>query len=169
MKVVVCDASPLVFFASLDRLSLIPSVLGGDVFVLKCIVEEVLSDGAGPQERARLDEFLDRVRIVDFEDTRPPSRSLSRSDQSVLAWAIANRADWLVADERMLRRIAAAEGIRVVGFLGLLVAAAQRGILSETQARLAIDDAISRHGCRISIGLYQRLLAELGSGARAES
>ena len=61
-----------------------------------------------------------------------------------------------------LRRIAVAERIRVVGFLGLLIAAAQRGILSQSQARLAIDDAISKHGCRISIGLYQRLLSELG-------
>ena len=113
MKVVVCDASPLVFLAKLDRLSLIPSVLGGSVFVLKCIADEVLSDSAGPQERARLDEFLERVQIVDFEVSRPPSRSLSRSDQAVLVWAIDNRADWLVADERMLRRIAVAEGIRV--------------------------------------------------------
>jgi predicted nucleic acid-binding protein len=49
----------------------------------------------------------------------------------------------------------------VVGFLGLLIAAAQRGILSRPRARLAIDDAVSKHGCRISVDLYQRLLAEL--------
>ena len=169
MTVVVCDASPLVFLAKLDRLSLISAVLGGDVFVLQCIVDEVVSEGAGHQERARLDEFLEQVRIVDFEASRPASRSLSRSDQSVLVWAVENRADWLVADERMLRRIAVAERIRVVGFLGLLVAAAQRGILSRSQTRRAIDDAISKHGCRISIDLYQRLLAELGYGAGAES
>jgi predicted nucleic acid-binding protein len=168
MTVVVCDASPLVFLAKLDRLSLISAVLGGDVVVLQCIVDEVLSEGAGPQEKARLEEFLEQVRIVDFEASRPPSRSLSRSDQSVLAWAVENRADWLVSDERMLRRIAVAERIKVVGFLGLLIAAAQRGILSRSQTRRAIDDAVSKHGCRISIDLYQRLLAELGYGAGAE-
>lgn len=169
MKIVVCDASPLVFLAKLDRLSLISSILGGNVFVPKCIVDEVLSESAGPQERARLNEFLEQVQIVKSEVSRPPSRSLSRSDQSVLVWAIENHADWLVADERMLRRIAGAEGIRVVGFLGLLIAAARRGILSQSQARLAIDDCISKHGCRISIDLYQRLLVELGYGAGAES
>lgn len=164
MKVVVCDASPLVFLAKIDRLPLISSVLGGRVFVLKCIADEVVSDSAGPQERARLDEFLDQVQVVDFKASRPPSRSLSHSDQSVLVWAIENRADWLVADERMLRRIAVAEGIRVVGFLGLLVAAAQRGIVTRPQARRAIDTAVSEHGCRISIDLYQRLMTELGRG-----
>jgi predicted nucleic acid-binding protein len=169
MTVVICDASPLVFLAKLDRLSLISAVLGGDIFVLRCIVDEVLPEGAGPQERARLEEFFEQVQIVDFEAARPPSRSLSRSDQSVLVWAIEHRADWLVADERMLRRIAVAEKIRVVGFLGLVIAAAQRGILSQAQARPAIADAVSKHGCRISIDLYQRLLAELGYGLGAES
>jgi predicted nucleic acid-binding protein len=169
MKVVVCDASPLIFLAKLDRLSLISAVLGGNTFVLKCIVDEVLSESAGPHERVRLSEFLEQAQIVDFEDSRAPSRSLSRSDQSVLVWAIENRADWLVADERMLRRIAVAEGIRVVGFFGLLIGAVQRGILSRSQARLAIDEAISKHGCRISIDLYRRLLAELGYGSRLGS
>ncbi len=169
MTGVVCDASPLVFLAKLDRLPLISAVLGGDVFVLRCIVDEVASEGAGPRERERLDEFLERVQIVDFDSSPPPSRSLSRCDQSVLLWAVENRADWLVADERMLRRIAVAERIRVVGFLGLLIAAAQRGILSRSEARLAIDDAVSTHGCRISIDLYRRLLAELASGPGADS
>lgn len=165
MTVVVCDASPLVFLAKLDRLPLISAVLGGDILVLRCVVDEVLSDSAGPQERVRLDRSLEQARIVDFEAARPPSRSLSRTDRSVLIWAVEHRADWLVADDRLLRRIAAAEGIRVVGFLGLLVAAVQRGALSRSQARLAVDDAISKHGCRISIELYQRLLAEL-AGSR---
>lgn len=169
MTVVVCDASPLVFLAKLDRLSLISAVLGGDVFVLRCIVDEVASEGVGPRERARLNEFLEQVQIVDFEAPPPPTRSLSRCDQSVLLWAIESRADWLVADERMLRRIAAAAGIRVVGFLGLLIAAAQSGILSRSEARLAIDDAVSTHGCRISIDLYRRLLVEVGSGPEAGS
>lgn len=161
MRTVVCDASPLIFLAKLDRLALISATLGEDVVVLQCIVDEVVSDSAGPQERARLIELLEQVEIVDFEASWAPSRSLSRSDQSVLAWTVENRADWLVTDERMLRRIAVAEGVRVVGFLGLLIVAAQRGSLSRSEARLAIDDAVSQHGCRISIELYRRLLAEL--------
>jgi hypothetical protein len=161
MNTVVCDASPLIFLAKLGRLPLISATLGGSVVVPQCIVDEVLSDSAGPQERARLIELLEHVQVVDFEASWAPSRSLSRSDQSVLAWAVENGADWLVTDERLLRRIAIAEGVRVVGFLGLLIVAAQRGSLSRSAARLAIDDAVSKHGCRISIDLYRRLLVEL--------
>ena len=161
MRVVICDASPLIFLAKLDRLELIAAVLEGEVFVLKCVVEEVATENTDPVERARLNAFFDSVEVVDFTASEYPSTSLSRSDRSTLQWAIENRADWLLADERLLRRIAAAEGISVVGFLGILVESARKGLLSAANARCAIDESVSRHGCRISVALYQRIRSEL--------
>ena len=100
---------------------------------LKCVVDEASSENATPQESARLEAFLDRAEIIDFETSKLPSASLSRSDQSTLTWAIDNHTDWLVADERLLRRIAIDEGLSVVGFLGILVEAARKGLLSTSE------------------------------------
>jgi predicted nucleic acid-binding protein len=161
MKLIVCDASPLIFLAKLDRLNLIGEVLGHEVFVLQCVVEEVTSAKAGPLESERLRAFFDGVEVVDFEASAYASKALSQADQSTLTWAMENRADWLLADERLLRRIAMEKGMRVVGFLGLLLEAGRRGILTAGEVKAAIDDAVSKHGCRISIALYQRLLLEL--------
>ena len=161
MKVIVCDASPLIFLAKLNRLNLIPDVLQGRVSVLKCVVREVSSDNAGVTETTRMSAFLDSVEIIDFQAPEGSSKALSPSDQSTLTWAIEHRADWLVADERLLRRVAREEDISTVGFLGILVEAARQGILSATEAREAIDESISRHGCRIAVALYQRILSEL--------
>jgi hypothetical protein len=41
MMTVVCDASPLIFLAKLDRLGLICGLLGKDAVVLQCVVDEV--------------------------------------------------------------------------------------------------------------------------------
>lgn len=165
MKSIVCDASPLIFLAKLDRLSVIPAVLEGDVFVLQCVVEEVLAEHAGPVERCRLEAFFshERVQTIEFDDDQlqPASVTLSRSDQLTLAWAKENRADWLVADERLLRKIAINQGISVIGFLGILIQSAKRGILLPVEVRDAIREAVSRHQCRISVALYQRLIDEL--------
>ncbi len=161
MKLIICDASPLIFLAKLDRLNLISKVLGGEVFVLQCIVEEVTSAKAGPLESERLRAFFGGVEVVDFEASEYASTALSHADQSTLTWAIENRADWLLADERLLRRIAMEKGMRVVGFLGVLLEAGRRGMLTKAEVKAAIDDAVSKHGCRISITLYQRLLVEL--------
>ena len=161
MRCVLCDASPLIFLAKLNRLSLIEQVLGGQVIVLRCVVEELQSDKASLTEADRLAQFLKGVQIVDYQLDEQPSSALSRSDQSSLRWAVENRIDWLLADERLLRRIALAEGIPVIGFLGLLLGAAKRGIICSSEARIAVDEAISQHGCRISVAVYQRILNEL--------
>lgn len=161
MTTVVCDASPLIFLAKLDLLDLIAELLGERVVVLACVAEELDSRQADPAEAARLSRFLERAEVFAMERPARSSRSLSECDQATLSWAVANGADWLLADERLLRRIAADEGLRVMGFLGLLVAGASRRVLSVAEARAAVDEAISRHGCRISIALYQRVMKAL--------
>jgi predicted nucleic acid-binding protein len=161
MTSILCDASPLIFLAKLDRLDLIPRVLDGDVFILRCVVDEVLSESAGPVETARLKAFFDHCEVIAFDECQFPSASLSRCDCATLNWAINNRVDWLVADDRLLRRIAHAEGLSVVGFLGILVEAAKMGLATAAEAKTAIDQSVSQHGCRISIALYRRIMAEL--------
>jgi hypothetical protein len=74
-----------------------------------------------------------------------------------LTYAVANKAAWLVVDERLLRRIATEEGLKVVGFLGLLIQAAEKGLMTKSQVKSLIDSAISDHGLHISINLYRKL------------
>ncbi len=166
MTSILCDASPLIFLAKLDRLDLIKQVLGGQVFVLQCVVDELQSESASPKEAERLALFFQTVEVLDFEIGNLKSSALSRSDQSTLRWAIENDVDWLLADERLLRRVANEEGIKVVGFLGLFVGAAARKTITTSEARDAVDDAISQHGCRISVAVYQRILEELKESTR---
>ena len=161
MKAVVCDASPLIFLAKLNRLDLISKVLQGELIVLKCVVEEVISENAGVVERERLSDFFKHVEVIDSCPPKLHSVSLSRSDQSTLTWAVKHQAQWLVADERLLRKIAREHGLSTIGFLGLLVEGARKGFLSAGDAKAAIDDSVSQYGCRISVALYQRILSVL--------
>jgi predicted nucleic acid-binding protein len=161
MTTVVCDASPLIFLANLNRLDLVSCVLGGRVFVLQCVADELQTENAGQVERQRLDRFLGTVEIPTFEIEPGPSSALSHSDQSTLRWAIDHDIDYLLADDRLLRRVASAEGLTVIGFIGLLVAAAEREIITASEASDAVEQAIAQHGCRISIALYQRVMKEL--------
>jgi len=161
VSVIICDASPLIFLAKLNLLSLVPQILPGKIHLLQCVADEVLSKNAGPAEVDRLRAFFDECSIVAFETRAPARQALSHCDYSTLKWAQQNDADWLVADERLLRRIAIQEGIAVIGFLGLIVEAARRKLLSSDEAKTAISDAISLHQCRISVALYHRLTFEL--------
>lgn len=167
MSTVVCDASPLIFLAKLGRLNLIRALLGEDVVILRCVVDEVLGpDLIASSERQRLCDFVGGVEVVDFDETTHHSARLSASDASTLTYAVTRRVNWLVADERLLRRIAEHEGIPTMGTLGLLVAASKRGLISPTEALHDLDAAVSRHHLRISAALYRevrgRLTAEAG-------
>ena len=158
---VVCDASPLIFLAKLDRLDLISEVLGSDVVVLDCVRRELLIENIPPIEGERIRRFLDTTRIPAYSAVFSPSFSLSASDQSTLSWAIQNHADWLLADERLFRRIAREQGIPVVGFCGVLIQAVKAGLLGSEEVRADIDTAIAEHHFRISVRLYQGVLREL--------
>lgn len=157
----VCDASPLIFLAKLDRLELIERVSGREAVVLECVKQEVLSDRASPVERERLQNWLSGVRLIDYSGSLFFSHALSRSDQSSLAWAVENQAEWLLADERLLRQFAKEYGVRVIGFCGLLLQAVRLGHLGSEEARQLIDAAVRDHGFRISIELYQEILRQL--------
>jgi predicted nucleic acid-binding protein len=161
---VVCDTGPLIFLAKLNRLDLISALLRSENVVLDCVKHELLSKNVPPVERDRLQGFLRTARTPRFTGTFSPSRFLSRCDQATLSWAVKNHADWLVADERLLRRVAREQGIAVVGFCGLLVGAVKKGILTSKEVRTDIDSAVSQHNFHISIRLYQEILRELGEG-----
>lgn len=167
MKVVVCDASPLIILAKLDRLGLLRTLLAGEdgaIIVLKCVAEEVLSDQAGNLERQRLDEFFNRdAKIEEFDGSDVESKSLSSSDRAVLTYSIRNTIDWLVVDERLLRRIAKENHLRVVGALGILVESSKRGLISLAEARADVRTAVDKHDLRISTKLYQMVMDTLAN------
>lgn len=160
-RVVICDASPLIFLAKLAGLELIARVIPGKLVVLGCVVREVVCERAGPVEADRLRTWLQSVEVIEYEDSLFPSSVLSRSDQSTLAWAVNHGAAWLVADERLLREVARQRGIGVIGFCGILVKAVQRGHLPAREARAMLDAAVDQHGLRISVALYRRIVEAL--------
>jgi len=163
MRTVRCDASPLIFLAKLDRLDLIPDLLGPGVCALRLVIDEVCRADTPPVEFGRLTRFLEKIEVIDFAESGHPSQSLSRSDRATLNWAIRNRPDWLLADERLLRRVAVGEGLAVIGTLGLLFMAGRAGVLTKSELRSGVEDLVGEHGFRISVDLYQRVLRELES------
>ena len=160
--IVVSDASPLIILAKLDRLPLISRLFDAEITVLRCVVNEVLGERAGILERQRLEAFFaSSARIVEFTGSDLASKALSASDQSTLTYCEQTKADWLVADERLIRRIAKGKGIAVIGTLGILLQSVRRNIHSKSEAKQDVQKAVGEHGLRISVALYQRILQEL--------
>ena len=87
---------------------------------------------------------------------------MSEADNEALTLAVRQRADVILCDERAMRLMAKAEGIRPLGTLGILLKAARNGLMAPPEAGKATSRrAGAFHGFRIGIELYGAALAEI--------
>ena len=161
----IADSSPLIFLGKLRRLGLIHRVLRADIIVPSVVRDEVLNPPLDPWESRELELFLGGVRIETVARPRRFALGMSHADNAVLTLALRMKADLLLADERIIRRIAGVEGIRPVGTLGLLLQALRKGLLRGTEVRRLVDELIGAHGFRIGVELYAVTIDEIDRSA----
>lgn len=161
--IVVADASPLIFLAKIRRLPLIHRMFGREVFLPANVRDEILGPAADPGETPELESFLKLCRIETVQRPKQFAASLSRADSAALTLALRRKANFLLCDDRQLRRLAETQGIRPLGTLGILLRAMQRGQQSPQETRAAVDLLIRRHNFRIGVEVYQRVIEEIES------
>lgn len=159
--IVVADASPLIFLAKVRRLPLITRLLGRDIRIPRAVRDEAIRPGSDPAELDALKTFFKICRIETVRRPRPFAAPMSRADNEALTLAVRVQADILLCDERVMRTMGEAEGIRPLGTLGILLRAVRRKIVMPSDARDLVDTLVRSHGLRIGIEVYQAVLAEL--------
>ncbi len=159
--IVVADASPLIFLAKLRHLNLLHELFGDDIRLPRAVRDELLPAGTDPAERTVLEEFLASCRIETVTHPKRFAGAMSRADNQALTLAIRCQADRLLCDESTIRLMAEAEGIRPIGTLGILLLSMQRGSLTPAATRQSVDTLVRDHGFRISVALYQAVLARI--------
>ena len=160
--IVVADASPLIFLAKLKQLKLISTLLGKDVRLPKDVMQEVLHPDCDPAERQELETFLTSCSVEKVSRPRQFAAAMSRADNAALTLALRNKAGILLCDERITRRMAEIERVQTLGTLGVLLRARREGVIPAEEARRLVDQLIRQHNFRISVEVYQAVLAELG-------
>lgn len=158
---IVSNASPLIFLAKGGRLELLPALVGTDMLVPDQVQEEVLASPVTPAERLVLERLIAACRVVTVVPVAEFAGALSVADAAVIGAAVTAGADLVLADDRLLRETAVAEGKQVLGTLGILLKAVERGLLPAAEARTVLEQLVSTHGFRIGVALYARVLTEL--------
>ena len=165
----VFDATPLIYLAKVDRLTLVQHFEESCVIperVYAEVVEDGLEEGYPDARRIERSVDAEMFDVISVEVTPMLSRlktndSLSDADAAVLACADAHDGV-AVMDETYGRDVASAEGITTRGTAYLILKLTKEGAIGADEARTVIDAMID-NGWYCAPDVYSRIIQKLES------
>lgn len=134
-KIVIADAGPLIAFARLHRLGLLPQIFDR-VFVTDVVFAECAGRADFP-ESLLIREAVDRKRLelCAAPDFSAYAQKIDAGEASAIAVAI-DLACGVLMDDKAGRKMAANAGVPVIGTVGVLVLAKRKGIVPLVKPQL---------------------------------
>jgi len=158
-RLIAADAGPLIAFGRIEKLALLPEVLG-EILVPEAVIAACLIDpdkpGASAIERALEKRIL--TRIDDPAPALPPYPLLDSGESAAIRLALKLAIPVLI-DEKAGRKVATNLGLSVIGTVGVLLAAKKHGHIEAVRPFL---DAMSLQGYFVSGTLIRAALNRAG-------
>ena len=155
--IVVCDTSAITNLAAVEHLHLLEA-LYDEVIIPEAVFRELV-DAPQPVPGASEAEDFGWIKVKAVTNTELVEQlgnSLDAGEAEAIALAVELRAGLLVLDERTGHWIATNLKLRVIGILGVLLAAKANGLIPAVQPLL--DRLIGQAGFWVSRAVYRRVL-----------
>ena len=159
--IVISDTSPIINLAIIGHLHLLPAVFN-EVVIPTAVYNEITLTGAGLPGSAEI-AVANWVSVVSVKnrslvDSFRAELQIGESEAIVLAMEL--KADLLLIDEALGRAIASKNGLKIMGLLGVLIVAKQKGLIPEVKT--LINRLLVEADFWISNQLINQVLAEAG-------
>lgn len=158
--IVVADTSPLNYLIQIDCIDLLPSIYGR--IILPVGVAEELSHPKAPDKvrawLAACPEWLEKRSAAGSPD--PQLEYLGKGEKEAIQISAEINADLLLIDEKAGRLEARRRGLRTTGTLGVLLGAAELGLID---AETAFRKLVAETSFRASSGLEGEFLSYIRS------
>jgi len=158
--VIVCNATPLIAFARIERLDLLREVVGKIV-----IPAEVADEISRHRNRACGSISLEREAWISVELMQSAAQVqlllpvLDRGEAEVIALALERQAKLVLLDELTGRKVAQSLELPVTGTVGILIRAKQKRLIAAVGPLL---EKMRHCGIRYSERFIQAVLHEIG-------
>jgi len=151
--IVVSDTSAITSLLQIGRVELLARIYG-DVFIPSAVGRELAVF------HRELPTFIREVPVANPAACQRLLDSVDGGEAEAIVLAHELKADELLMDDAAGRRLAAAEGLNVIGLLGVLLEAKARGFIPSLQE--ALDDLESKAGFYVSETVRNLILREAG-------
>jgi len=155
--IIVSNTSPITNLAAIGQIELLQKIYK-TIFIPQAVYDEMANlgyDVPGTKEVQTLD-WIKIKTVIDSDLVAQLQTEIDKGESEAIALAIEINADQLIIDDYQGRQIANNLNLNVVGILGILLIAKERGFITMIQPMM--DDLINIAGFRISSQLYKNIL-----------
>ncbi|MGB7394600.1 MAG: DUF3368 domain-containing protein [Pricia sp.] len=143
--IIIADASCII---SLDNI--------GELYLLRKMFDEItITPEVADEFGEPLPDWIKIKRVVDEKKMRLLELELDRGEASAIALALEQVDSLLLIDERKGREIAQRVGLKIMGILGTLIWAKEKGVIGAVKPLL---EKLESNDFRISKSLKERIL-----------
>ena len=162
---VVCDTNIIIDFAKILSLDLLKNIFK-EVMIPVEVKEELLAGERGGTEeddiRRAIDEWAKVENVKNMLAVESLRSHIGNGEAASIILYKETKADFLAINDLKARGIAHAMGVKIIGSLGILRLAKDKGLLKEIKPSL---DELRKIGAYISDELYRRILIDAGESA----
>jgi predicted nucleic acid-binding protein len=153
---IICNATPLINFASISRLDILKSLFT-EIVIPQAVYSETVEAGFPNSETILNGIKAGWLKVKPVEEM-PESITLEldAGEREVIALALSEQKPRVVLDERRARKVAQELGLNVIGTLGILILAKQNRII--TQVKPLLDAMMTEAQYWVNESLYHNVL-----------
>lgn len=157
---VICNATPLINFAAINRLDILQAVFG-TIVIPQAVYNETTGSGFLSSQfilQAIASGWLQVHPVSNIAFSIPPE--LDHGERETIALALETSELNILLDEREARQVAKNLGLQVIGTLGILLLAKNRKIIPQVQPLLDAMIDIAQYW--VNATLYKQVLQQTG-------
>jgi predicted nucleic acid-binding protein len=154
--IVVADTTPFSELAKIGQMNLLSDVFG-QIIIPQEVYNEITSGKHPAAIALPLASWVEVRSVTDSQKVAnlQTATNLDLGESAAIILAEELGADYLLIDEIAARRIAKSRSLPIIGLVGMLLLAKQKGLISNVKSVL---DNLMANGTRISQRLYQYAL-----------
>ena len=153
--VAVADSSSLIALSICNHLNLL-DMLFDKVIVPEAVYNELTLNNKPESERLK-DYLLDKVSRKDINKYLINDAHLGKGELEAIALYKAINADFLIIDDKVARKTAVINNIKITGSMGVLLFAKKKGYIKTLSPCI---ESLKRSNIRISESLIKKILQE---------
>ncbi|MGL5193348.1 MAG: DUF3368 domain-containing protein [Chroococcales cyanobacterium] len=167
MLKIICNATPLINFASIHRLDILKSLFT-EIVIPQAVYAETVESGFPNSEtivKGISSGWLKVERVQEMPESIP--LELDAGEREVIALALSEQKTRVVLDEKRARKVAQGLELNVMGSLGILILAKQQRIIPKV--KLLLDAMMTEAQYWVNESLYHHVLQAVSEDETAKS